>query len=82
MPGLSSFAILQQNEEEVMPSLGPMELIIVLVIVIIIFGVGRLPEIGGALGKGIREFRQATSGEGEEEKPEEEPGETEKTKEA
>jgi sec-independent protein translocase protein TatA len=42
-----------------MPHLGPMELIIILVIVIIVFGVGKLPEIGGALGKGIREFRNA-----------------------
>jgi sec-independent protein translocase protein TatA len=41
--------------------LGPFELIIVLVIVVIIFGVGRLPEIGGAVGKAIREFRQATN---------------------
>jgi sec-independent protein translocase protein TatA len=41
--------------------LGPFELIIVLVIVVIIFGVGRLPEIGGAVGKAIREFRQATT---------------------
>ena len=41
--------------------IGPMELIIILVIVIIIFGVGRLTEIGGALGKGIREFRKASS---------------------
>jgi sec-independent protein translocase protein TatA len=40
-----------------MPSLGPTELIIILVIVLIIFGVGRLPEIGGAIGKSIREFR-------------------------
>ena len=40
-----------------MPSLGWQELVIILVIVIIIFGVGKLPEIGGALGKGIREFR-------------------------
>ena len=39
--------------------LGPMELVIILVIVIIIFGVGKLPEIGGALGKGIKEFRNA-----------------------
>ena len=39
--------------------IGPTELIIILVIVIIIFGVGKLPEIGGALGKGIREFRAA-----------------------
>ena len=36
---------------------GPMELIIVLVVVLIIFGVGRLPEIGGAMGKAIKEFR-------------------------
>ncbi len=39
-------------------NLGPTELIIILVIVLIVFGVGRLPEIGGALGKSIREFRQ------------------------
>ena len=41
--------------------LGPFELIIILVIVIIIFGVGRLPEIGGAVGKAIREFRDSTA---------------------
>ncbi len=37
---------------------GPLEWIIILVIVIIIFGVGRLPTVGGALGKSIREFRE------------------------
>ena len=42
--------------------LGPFELIIILVIVIIIFGVGRLPEIGGAVGKAIREFRDSSTG--------------------
>lgn len=40
--------------------LGPFELILILAIVIIIFGVGRLPEVGGAVGKGIREFRRAS----------------------
>ena len=40
-----------------MPNLGPVELIIILVIAVMIFGVGRLPEIGGAVGKTIREFR-------------------------
>lgn len=48
-----------------MPGLGSIglpELLIVLVIIIIIFGVGKLPEIGGALGKGIREFRSASQG--------------------
>ncbi len=44
-----------------LPHLGPFELIIILVIIIIIFGVGRLPEVGGAIGRGIREFRKATS---------------------
>jgi len=49
-------------------SIGMPELLIVLVIIIIIFGVGKLPEIGGALGKGIREFRSASQGEGTDEK--------------
>jgi sec-independent protein translocase protein TatA len=40
--------------------LGPVELIIILVIVILIFGAGRLAELGGALGKTVREFRTAT----------------------
>ena len=48
-----------------MPSLGWQELVIVLVIVIIIFGAGKLPEIGGAMGKSIKEFKKAS---------EEEPG--------
>lgn len=50
-----------------MPNLGPMELVIILVIVVIIFGVGKLPEIGGALGKGIREFKHESTAEEEEE---------------
>ncbi|MCL5958731.1 MAG: twin-arginine translocase TatA/TatE family subunit [Chloroflexi bacterium] len=50
--------------------LGAPELIIILVIVIVIFGVGRLPEIGGALGKSIREFRQASTDSNPEEKKE------------
>lgn len=41
-----------------MPIPGPFELIIILVIVIMIFGVGKLPEVGGAVGKTIREFRR------------------------
>ena len=49
--------------------LGPMELIVILVIVLIIFGVGRLGDIGGALGKGIREFRKGQSGALEEDEP-------------
>jgi sec-independent protein translocase protein TatA len=45
-----------------MPSIGPLEAGVILAIVLIVFGVGRLPEIGGAMGKAIREFRQASSG--------------------
>lgn len=41
--------------------LGPTELILILVIVVIIFGVGKLPEVGGALGKGIREFKKSAT---------------------
>jgi len=50
-----------------MPTLGVPELIILLVIIIIVFGVGRLPEVGGAIGKSLREFRRASSGLDEEE---------------
>lgn len=49
-----------------MPQVGGPELIIVLAIILIVFGVGRLPEVGGALGKGIREFRKSQKDSGEE----------------
>ena len=39
-------------------SLGPVELLIILAIVIMIFGVGKLSGVGGAMGKAIKEFRQ------------------------
>ncbi len=39
---------------------GVPELLIILLIVVIFFGVGRLPELGGAVGKSIKEFRKAT----------------------
>ena len=41
-----------------MPNLGPTELIIILIIVVLLFGVGRLGRLGGELGKGITEFRK------------------------
>ena len=52
-----------------MPTLGAPELIIILVIIILIFGVGKLPEVGSAFGKGIREFR-AASGDDDKDKKE------------
>ncbi len=56
--------ILLEGGRIVIPQLGVPELLIVLLIVIIFFGVGRLPELGGAIGKSIREFRKAMSDEG------------------
>ncbi len=44
-----------------MPLPGPLELMIILVIVLVIFGASRLTDIMGALGKGIAEFRKGTS---------------------
>ena len=43
--------------------MGPLEIGIILVIILIIFGVGKLPQVGGAIGKGLHEFRKATRGE-------------------
>ena len=47
--------------------MGPWEIGLILVIVLIVFGVGKLPQIGNALGKGIRQFRKAQQGEPDEE---------------
>ena len=49
-------------------NLGPTELILGLVIVLIIFGAGKLPEIGGAMGKAIREFRGSVTSKDEDTK--------------
>lgn len=49
-------------------NVGPMELIILLVLVLVIFGVGRLPEVGGAIGKSIREFKR-TQNDSDDDKP-------------
>ncbi|MGW8287836.1 MAG: twin-arginine translocase TatA/TatE family subunit [Desulfobulbales bacterium] len=46
--------------------LGMPELIIILVIIVIIFGAGKLPEIGSGLGKGIKNFKKATKDENKE----------------
>jgi sec-independent protein translocase protein TatA len=45
-----------------MPNVGPLELIIVAIIALIVFGPKRLPELGKSLGRGIREFRGAVTG--------------------
>jgi sec-independent protein translocase protein TatA len=46
-----------------MPNIGPMEIGLVLIVALIVFGPKRLPELGKSLGKGISEFRGTISGE-------------------
>lgn len=48
-------------------SLSTVELILILAIVVLIFGVGKLPQLGRGLGQSIREFRASLSGENKEE---------------
>ena len=45
-----------------MPNIGPLELVVVLIIALIVFGPKRLPELGRSLGRGIREFRGSIGG--------------------
>ena len=49
--------------------IGPWEIALILVIILIVFGVGKLPQVGGAIGKGMRSFQKGRRGEdlGEEE---------------
>jgi sec-independent protein translocase protein TatA len=56
-----------------MPSLGPTELIIILVIVIVLFGVGRIGKIAGEMGSGIRAFKKGLQGDEEKETTAKEP---------
>ncbi len=51
--------------------IGPWEIALILVIILIVFGVGKLPQVGGAIGKGMRAFRKGQRGEDDEdeEKP-------------
>jgi sec-independent protein translocase protein TatA len=46
-----------------MPNIGPLEIAIVLIVVLVIFGPKRLPELGKSMGNGIREFKGSISGE-------------------
>ena len=50
-----------------MPNIGPLELAIVLVIALVIFGPKRLPDLGRSLGSGMREFKDSITGKNEEE---------------
>lgn len=45
-----------------MGAISPLHLILLLIVVLIVFGPGKLPEVGEALGRGMREFRRASEG--------------------
>jgi sec-independent protein translocase protein TatA len=62
-----------------MPNIGPLEIAIVLVIVLVIFGPKRLPELGKSMGRGLREFKGSVSsiGKDDEEPESKEPKELE-----
>lgn len=48
---------------------GPTEMVLILVLVLIVFGAGKLPQVFGSLGKGIKEFREASEGTSEQPAP-------------
>lgn len=53
---------------EMLGNIGPLEIIVVLIIALVVFGPKRLPELGNSLGKGIREFRDSVTGDKDDEK--------------
>jgi sec-independent protein translocase protein TatA len=61
-------------------NIGPLELIVVLIIALVVFGPKRLPELGRSLGRGIREFRGSVSGDGNEDEEDEEQRELQQSK--
>ncbi|MBE9581412.1 MAG: twin-arginine translocase TatA/TatE family subunit [Proteobacteria bacterium] len=62
--------------------IGTPELIIILVIILIIFGAGKIPGIGSGIGKGIKNFKRAISGDSEEKPEPQEPNKLEEDKKA
>jgi sec-independent protein translocase protein TatA len=52
-----------------MPTPGPLEIIIILVIVLLIFGPKRLPDLGRSLGRGMREFKDSVTGKDSDDEP-------------
>jgi TatA/E family protein of Tat protein translocase len=65
-----------------MPNVGPLEIAVVLIIVLIIFGPKRLPELGQSMGRGIREFKNSLSGDKDKDSPEEQRRELEASQQA
>jgi sec-independent protein translocase protein TatA len=65
-----------------MPNVGPLEIAVVLIIVLIIFGPKRLPELGQSMGRGIREFKNSLTGDKDKDSAEEKRRELEATQQA
>jgi sec-independent protein translocase protein TatA len=61
--------ITSERNVSVMPNVGPLEIAVVLVIVLVVFGPKRLPELGKSMGKGIREFKGSLSMDDKDETP-------------
>ena len=57
---------------------GPWEIALVLVIILIVFGVGKLPQVGGAIGKGLRSFKRGQQGLDDDDDEEKKPKKTTK----
>ncbi|MCK4723569.1 MAG: twin-arginine translocase TatA/TatE family subunit [Dehalococcoidia bacterium] len=49
-----------------MPHMGPLEIGLIVLVILIVFGAGKLPQVGGAIGKGMRAFRRGQRGEDDE----------------
>ncbi|HEX4305171.1 MAG TPA: twin-arginine translocase TatA/TatE family subunit [Solirubrobacterales bacterium] len=49
-----------------MPNVGPLEILLVLIVALVVFGPKKLPDLGHSLGKGIREFKGSVTGENDE----------------
>lgn len=62
-----------------MPGIGPMELIVVLIVALLIFGPKKLPELGKSLGSGMRSFKDSVSGSDRDELPAARPSAAEKS---
>lgn len=69
----------RSREEQLIPNIGPMEIAIVLIIALIVFGPKKLPELGKSVGQGLKEFRTSMSASHDEQAKESEPVITETT---
>ena len=61
---------------ELMPNVGPWEIVLLLLLALLLFGAKRLPEIGRSMGRGMREFKDSVSGKDSDDEPAELPMQT------